>query len=463
MTATEALSNFIVDATLSGMPDEALNQGKRAVLDTLGVSVAGSTEEGPRILLEFARDRGGTPTAGVLGTTLSTDCLTAALINGTMAHALDYDDVNDAMMGHPSAPLVPAVMALGEELGASGAAVLEAFLIGFEVECKLGLAVGRSHYVKGWHATCTLGTMGVAAAASKLLQLDEYRTRMALGIAASSAGGLRRNFGTMTKPLHVGQAARNGIQAALLAEKGFTASQSVLDEPLDFSQVFSIDDWDVSRIDGTLGSPWEILDSGITVKKYPCCNNTHRTLDATLDLVAKNQPDPAKIAGVSVILPRGEDMALIYSRATTGLEGKFCMEYCVASALLDGKIGPSTFENEQVARPLVQSLSEKVKLVEDPSQEPVVVESLGHVQLKVTMRSGEEYTHTTSLARGTPQSPLSWEELETKYKSCCKGILEEEQVQNSVDQIKRLEELSNVRELMGTLSLNVTAGQVSAS
>jgi 2-methylcitrate dehydratase PrpD len=461
MSATETLSRFIVDATLAGMPGEALNQARRAFLDTLGVTVAGSTEDGPRILLEFAAERGGSPTATILGTGLRSDCLTAALVNGTMAHALDYDDVNDAMIGHPSAPLVSAIMALGEEIGSSGADALEAFIIGFEVECKLGLAVGRSHYVKGWHATCTLGTIGAAAAASKLLKLDEQRTRMALGIAASSSGGLRRNFGTMTKPLHVGQAAKNGIQAALLAEKGFTASQEIMDEPLDFCRIFSIDDWDVSRMEGALGSPWEILTSGITVKKYPCCNNNHRTLDATLGLIAEYRPDPEEIAGVSVTMPRGEDLALIYSRATTGLEGKFCMQFCVASALLDGVVNTATFEAEQVARARVQALSELVQLVEDPDQAPVLPESPGHVEVMVTMASGDRHANATSVARGTPENPLSWEDLEEKYASCCSGILGAEEIRRSVDQINRLDELMDVRGLMSALSLSVPAGRVS--
>ncbi|MFQ5933470.1 MAG: MmgE/PrpD family protein, partial [Dehalococcoidia bacterium] len=224
MNITESVADFILETRLDDVPGEAIIQAKRAILDTLGVALAGSREEPSRIVLEFVQERGGRATASIVGAGLRTDCLSAALVNGTMAHALDYDDVNDAMMGHPSAPLVPAVMALAQEVGASGERALEAFLVGFEVECKLGLAVGHSHYVKGWHATSTLGTMGAAASAAKLLGLDKRCTQMALGIAASMAGGMRQNFGTMTKPLHVGHAARSGLLAALLAQKGFTAS-----------------------------------------------------------------------------------------------------------------------------------------------------------------------------------------------------------------------------------------------
>ncbi|MEE9199123.1 MAG: MmgE/PrpD family protein [Dehalococcoidia bacterium] len=453
MSVTEAVARFIVETDLEDIPQEALDMGKRAILDTLGVSLAGVGDESVRLLLEVARERGGRPTAGVIGEGIRTDCLTAALINGTMAHALDYDDVNDSMMGHPSAPLVPAVMALGEEVGASGRRVLEAFLLGFEVECKLGLAVGKSSYVKGWHSSSVLGTLGAAAASSKLLGLDTGRTLMALGIAGSISSGMMQNFGTMTKPLHVGQAARGGILAALLAQKGFTASADVLGARLNFCRLFSVDDHDVGKLDGTLGSPWEILATGITVKKYPCCNSTHRTLDATLQLVSKYHPDPGKVVKVEVIAPPGEGTPLIYSRATTGLEGKFCMEFCVAAALVDGQISPATFDDERVRRPEVQELSEKVRLVADPAQQPVVVSSEGHVEIRVVVEGGEEYVQKAQFARGSAQNPLSQEDLVSKYTACARGVLKPEQIDRSVELVEGIVGLPDVGELMGLLCL----------
>lgn len=453
MNPTDAVVDFVSEADLDDFPSEALRLGKRAILDTLGVSIAGARDESVCILLEATQDRDGKPTAGIIGGGIRTDCLTAALVNGTMAHALDFDDVNDSMMGHPSAPLVPAVMALGEEVGASGSQVLEAFLVGFEVECKLGLAVGRGHYVKGWHATSTLGTIGAAAAASRILGLDRDRVRMALGIAASMSGGIRLNFGTMTKPLHVGQAARNGIQAAVLAQKGFTGTADVFGAPLNFCEVFSVDGSEANQHFSSIGSPWEILFSGITVKKYPCCNNTHRTLDAALDIAKGHRPIAEDIAKVELTMPPGEDMALIYSKATTGLEGKFCMQYCVAAALLDGKIDPSTFENQQVHRPEVQELSGKVQLIADHQQKTVVVEGGGHVEVKVVMKGGEEYVQKASDARGSAQNPLSQEELVDKYTACARNVLTPELISRSVEMVDRLEDLPDVRELMGSVCL----------
>ena len=232
MRATDAAIDFVHRTQLDDIPADVQHLGKRAILDTVGVSLAAAKDEAVAILAETLAGREGNSAATVIGRSHRTDSLSAALINGVLAHALDFDDVNDSCMGHPSAPLVPAVLALGEELGASGAQVLEAFLIGFELECKLGLAIGNAHYAKGWHATATTGTMAAAAACAKLLGLDREQIGMALGIAASSSAGMRINFGTMTKPFHVGQAARGGLMAALLASNGFTATADILDHPI---------------------------------------------------------------------------------------------------------------------------------------------------------------------------------------------------------------------------------------
>ena len=348
MRATDAAIDFIHRTQLDDIPAHVQHLGKRAILDTVGVSLAAAKDEAVAILAETLAGREGNPSATVIGRSHRTDALSAALINGVLAHALDFDDVNDSCMGHPSAPLVPAVLALGEELGASGARVLEAFLIGFELECKLGLAIGNAHYAKGWHATATTGTMAAAAACAKLLGLDRERIGMALGIAASSSAGMRINFGTMTKPFHVGQAARGGLMAALLASNGFTATADILDHPIDYTRVFADKgEADASRIVGTLGSPWDIASPGLVVKKYPCCNSTHRTIDATLSLVSEHSPSPSEIESVVISMPPGEDIPLIYSRASTGLEGKFSMQYCIASAILDGRVDLQTFEQTQ--------------------------------------------------------------------------------------------------------------------
>ena len=361
----------------------------------------------------------------------------------------------------PSAPLVPAVLALGEELGASGARVLEAFLIGFELECKLGLAIGNAHYAKGWHATATTGTMAAAAACAKLLGLDREHIGMALGIAASSSAGMRINFGTMTKPFHVGQAARGGLMAALLASNGFTATADILDHPIDYTRVFADKgEADASRIVGTLGSPWDIASPGLVVKKYPCCNSTHRTIDATLSLVSEHSPSPSEIDSVVISMPPGEDIPLIYSQASTGLEGKFSMQYCIASAILDGRVDLQTFEQLSVDRPEVQRLTSLINLEYDDTQEPVVVNAGGHVDVTINMSAGSSVTTRIEQAGGTPEHPLSDEELNQKFISCASRALDSAQVDSALSQIYSLQDLPDIGELMSTIAAPVLAPRV---
>ena len=461
MRATDAAIDFILQTRLDDIPADVQHLGKRAILDTLGVSLAAAKDEAVAILAETLAGREGSPTATVIGRSRRTDSLSAALINGVLAHALDFDDVNDSCMGHPSAPLVPAVLALGEELGASGARVLEAFLIGFELECKLGLAIGNAHYAKGWHATATTGTMAAAAACAKLLGLDRERIGMALGIAASSSAGMRINFGTMTKPFHVGQAARGGLMAALLASNGFTATADILDHPIDYTRVFADKgEADASRIVGTLGSPWDIASPGLVVKKYPCCNSTHRTIDATLSLVSEHSPSPSEIESVVISMPPGEDIPLIYSRASTGLEGKFSMQYCIASAILDGRVDLNTFDQTSVDRPEVQRLTGLVKLEYDDTQDPVVVNAGGHVDVTINMSAGSSVTTRIEQASGTPEYPLSDEELNQKFTSCASRTLNSSQVDQALSQVYALQDMPDIGELMSTIAAPVMAPSV---
>jgi 2-methylcitrate dehydratase PrpD len=461
MRATDAAIDFIHRTQLDDIPADVQHLGKRAILDTVGVSLAAAKDEAVAILAETLAGREGNSAATVIGRSHRTDALSAALINGVLAHALDFDDVNDSCMGHPSAPLVPAVLALGEELGASGAQVLEAFLIGFELECKLGLAIGNAHYAKGWHATATTGAMAAAAACAKLLGLDRERIGMALGIAASSSAGMRINFGTMTKPFHVGQAARGGLMAALLASNGFTATADILDHPIDYTRVFADKgEADASRIVGTLGSPWDIASPGLVVKKYPCCNSTHRTIDATLSLVSEHSPSPSEIESVVISMPPGEDIPLIYSRASTGLEGKFSMQYCIASAILDSRVDLNTFDQTSVDRPEVQRLTGLVKLEYDDTQDPVVVNAGGHVDVTINMSAGSSVTTRIEQAGGTPEYPLSDEELNQKFTSCASRTLNSSQVDQALSQVYALQDMPDIGELMSTIAAPVMAPSV---
>src|SRR5438876_2337776 len=257
MRATSAIAEFVTKSRWEDCPAEAVDAARRAILDCLGVMLAGSTEPAARIICEVARAEGGAPLATVVGARLRTGAVWAALANGTAAHALDFDDTNFTLMGHPTAPVLSAALAAGELALTDGRALVHAFLLGFEVETTLAEVLNPAHYEKGFHATGTLGAIGAAAAASRLLGLDGAQTRTALAIAATQASGLKENFGTMTKPFHAGHAARSGVLSGLLAREGFTASEQALEGPQGYFAVLSAGKRDEQVLE-SLGAPWKI-------------------------------------------------------------------------------------------------------------------------------------------------------------------------------------------------------------
>lgn len=453
MDITRKLATFAVETTYADLPDEVVTQAKRAILDTLGVAIAGSVEPCARIAAEVVQAEAGRPIATVIGHGFAAPARSAALVNGTAAHALDFDDVNESMRGHPSPPLLPALLAVGEETGASGRELITAFVLGFEVECKVGRGLGQSHYPHGWHATSTLGTLGAAVVAGKLYDLTVEQMMMAIGIAASLASGSRQNFGTMTKPLHPGAAASAGVLAAQLARRGYTADETILEAPLGFINLFSpAKDGKPEQVLEALGAPYDIVSPGISVKKYPCCFNTHRALDATLALRDANGITATQVERVVVTVPRGSVSAVIHHRPQTGLEGKFSMEYCLAAALLDGQMALDTFEDRAVQRPDAQALLRRVtveevdRLPDDRSGDASV--TLGYAEVSVTLSDGSSARRRVDEPRGGPGEPLTWEELAAKYQDCAQRVIGADAADASLALIADLERLATTSELM---------------
>src|SRR6266545_5166517 len=317
MSATSALAESSAKSRWEDCPAAAVEAARRAILDCLGVMLAGSAEPAARIVQKVADAEGGTPLCTVVGTGRRSGAVWAALCNGTAAHALDFDDTNFAMMGHPSAPVLSAALAAAELALADGRALVHAFLLGFEVETSLAEVLNPPHYERGWHATCTLGTLGAAAAAARLLGLDAMQTRTALAIAASQASGLKENFGTMTKPFHAGHAARSGVLSALLAREGFTASEQALEGPQGYFAVLGAGKREERALE-RLGAPWKILASGVAVKPYPSCACTHSIIDGALELRRTHHIEPDDVAevtiGVNQVVPR----ILIHSNPRSG-------------------------------------------------------------------------------------------------------------------------------------------------
>jgi 2-methylcitrate dehydratase PrpD len=450
-TATARIAAWAVGTAFEQIPEDAVRLAGTAVLDCVGVTLAGSRAEPATRVRELVETLGGEPQAAVLGTAVRTSTLLAALANGTAAHALDFDDTNHPGYAHPSAALVPSLLALAEWNGGSGRDLLTAYLTGFEVEVRVARAVNMPHYVAGWHATATLGTLGAAAAAARLLGLEPDEATRALSIAASLAGGLRENFGTDTKPLHAGLAAKNGVLAALLARGGFTAADDGLGGRYGFCSVLDgggearLEELDPSRF----GRPWEITEPyGLAIKQFPACGATHPALEAALALATELQPRPEQIARVRVGTSELAPKIVVYDRPRTGLEGKFSLEYCVAAAFLDRRVGLEHFEDEAVARPDIQTLLPKISAEID---ERVRTSPEFAAIVELELADGTRREERVDLARGKTSRPLSREELVAKYRDCASRALPTGAVEESLALLEALDELESVGRLVRCL------------
>ena len=443
--AADAIGAFATGLAFSDVPAAAIDAAKRSILDTLAVAVAGTrSRTGQGAIAAFAANGAG-GAATVMGTRFTAHPALAALINGTLAHALDFDDVwadDDGVIawrGHPSVCVLPAVLAAGEAAECDGAAALLAYIIGVEIAGKLGTVFGPHLGRAGFHPTSILGTVAAAAAVARVLNVERERATVMLGLAATEASGLTRNFGTDTKPFHAGHAAQGGVQAALLAREGFTANAAAV---TDYLKVHGgPDDADAVAVLGTLGTVYDIVAPGLSIKKYPCCRFAHLPLDATFMLLAEERFAAADVETFTIRIQPGADDALIHKDPRTGLEGKFSMDYALAAALLDGRATLASFTDAMVLRPEVRALMQRVRT--EYKAEP------GAEVLARTARG--EHRALATIVRGDPANPLSWEELLQKCYQCLDGIVATERVDRLVDAVERLEELPDIRALTGLL------------
>jgi 2-methylcitrate dehydratase PrpD len=450
MNTTTILADFVAKSRWEDCPAPAVSAARSAILDCVGVMLAGSPEPAARILQAVALAEGGSPLCTIVGTGQRTGAVWAALCNGTAAHALDFDDTNFMLLGHPSAPVLAAALAAGELALADGQALVHAFLLGFEVETTLAAVINPAHYDHGWHATCTLGTLGAAAAAARLLGLDAAQIRTALAVAASQASGLKENFGTMTKPFHAGHAARSGVLAALLARLGWTASEQAIEGPQGFLNVLGAGARRVEAIDA-LGAPWKIMTSGVAVKPYPSCACTHSIIDGTLELRRVHGLRPEQVAeitvGVNALVPR----ILIHSEPNTGLEAKFSAEYSAAAALCDGRVGISTYRDEKLHDPAIRALMPRVSVRVDPD---IPGDAERHMWTRVTMRltDGRRVSIGPREVPGHPSNPLTPEALRGKFEECAALVLPADRAESVRQMLEGLETCPDLRSLTAVLS-----------
>jgi 2-methylcitrate dehydratase PrpD len=465
-TATGAVVDFIQRARLADFPPEALTTAKRCIVDGLAVMLAGSTQDAGRILHAQVHGTDTRAVATVFGPRpFKTGPAAAALVNGTAGHALDWDDTQLAtsadrifgLLTHPTMPPLVAALAVGEPRKISGAQLLEAFLTGFEVECKIAEAIHPNHYKKGFHSSGTIGTFGAAVAAAKLLELDAAQTAHMLAIAASSASGIRVSFGSMTKPLHVGRAAQNGVTAAELAARGFTGGKDALDPPWGFFQTFSQGEgYDPARIIPVLGKPHTIVWPGVSIKPYPCGVLGHPTMDAMRRLVLKHDVKPVEIAAIRVRAGSNILNPLRYPIATNELEAKFCPAFMVSAIALRRKAGIHEFNDEFVQSAPVQALMRKVERVLDPEIEAKGWEKIRST-VEVDLADGRKLVeHADERYRGGPDLPFTRDELFEKWSDCASLVLPPSGVDEVFELVEGLERLDDVATLVDALTTPAT-------
>ena len=452
MTLARDLAAAVTAMDRTDLDGEAVRWAQLGIADAIACAIAGSQEAAPRLAMAaVGADREEGPCL-LLGLGRRTGPLSAALVNGVAAHALDFDDVNDVLGGHPSAPLVPALLALGEAHGASGSELLLAYVAGFETECKIGLAVNFHHYDKGWHPTATLGVFGAAAASAKLLRLSEEETATALSIAASFASGLKANFGTMTKPLHVGHASRNGAFAALLAREGFTAGESAFEHEMGFFEVYNgAGTYDASRVLGEWADPLSVVEPGVGVKPYPCCGSTHAPIDAVRALVSARNIAPEDVVSVRVLAHPSRIPHIDRPEVHTGLEGKFSIQYCVARAVHDGALRLSHFEDSRATDAAVQALMPGVSI--EPGVPRESDERLA-VRVEIAIRDGATHDWRVEEAIGTggARSPIPEADFRSKFEDCCTRALSSEATDRLYALCSNLDGVASVSDLTATVA-----------
>ncbi len=430
---TEAAAEFVERVGFDDLPEEAVLIGTRCLLDGLGLYVAGSDHDMVEFLVDEARDSGGREDAWLVGRAEKVPAAMAARVLGTAGHAHDWDDTqvsNDpahiyGLLTHPTIPPLTAALVMAQKLGGvDGRRFMTAFLTGFEVECKISEWMLPQHYMRGMHSSGTVGTFGAYAAAAKLLGLSGDRLRWGFGIAASFAAGIRCNFGTMTKPLHVGRACENGITAALLAARGYTADPAALDGPWGF---FAVQGGGVSpeKVSQGFGNTWSILQPGVSIKPYPCGVLTHPTIDLMLRLVTDADIAPDAIDSVTVHAGTNILKPIRYPIAANHLQAKFSLPAALSMIALARKAGKHEFSDAFVGSDAMQAMQRRIRTELDNEIEAQGFDVM-RSRISIRLTDGSEVAGwADERYRGGPDNPLSHAEVEAKVRSCCDGVLDE--------------------------------------
>ncbi|HXJ41946.1 MAG TPA: MmgE/PrpD family protein [Bryobacteraceae bacterium] len=454
--ATDYVAGFIAQTRFPDIPAQVLELARKSILDGLGLALAGSVAETGDLVRKYLESTGLSQMKGatVIGSSLKAPLRFAAFANGVGIHADDYDDTQLAvakdrvygLLTHPTAPVLPAALAVAESRSMSGQELLLAYNLGVEVETKINEAIAPRHYEEGFHSTGTAGVFGGAAAAAKLMALDKPRILRALGIAASEAAGLRENFGTMTKPFHAGRAAESGVVAAEFAALGWTANDRILEAPRGFFQAAG-GGWDPAALMNKLANPWTFVSPGISIKPSPSGSLTHPGIGEMLRLIREHKIMADQVVSVDVGTNKNMPNALIYHQPKDNLQGKFSMEFCMAAALLYGKVGLAEFTTEVVNRAPVQDLIRRVHFGVSPVAEAAGYDKMTTI-IDVHMKDGRTISGRADFAKGSPANPMSFDEVAAKFADCAGAAKWPESKSKAiVAMVKTLEDLKDVRDL----------------
>jgi 2-methylcitrate dehydratase PrpD len=456
---TREVGSFVVDTGYEALPAEVIELGRKSMLDGIGLALSGSVAESGALIQQYVSAQKLTGEATVIGTGLRVPERFAAFANGIGMHADDFDDTQLAvgkdrvygLLTHPTAPCLPAALAIAERRDMGGRELILAYNLGVEVETKVSEAMSPRHYQHGFHSTATCGTLASAAAACKLLGLGLDATLRAFGIAASQAAGLRENFGTMTKPFHAGRAAEAGVIAADLAAIGWTATDRVLESPRGFFQAHGAG-YSLESIHGKLGNPWTFVDPGVSIKPHPSGSLTHPGMTTVLELIRKHDIAAEDVERVEVGTNHNMPNALIHHRPVDELQAKFSMEFCIAILLLERRGGLPEFVDEVVNRDDVKAMIERVHFGVHPEAEAAGYDKMTTI-IDIHLKDGRTISGRADFGKGSPANPMSFEEVADKFRGCAAfARWESARVEKIVELVRGLEELAGVRELTRLLA-----------
>ena len=436
---TARLGRFVHGFKHQDIPEDARTLVRSAFADTVGVIMAGLDEQVVGLVHRYAKATDAGVDARVCLTGSRASSPTAALVGGTAAHALDYDD--QSLSGHPSAVLVPVILAEGERLGSSGRDLMAAYVVGYEVWAEL---IGRSagYHARGWHPTSVFGTIGATASAAYLNRLSPGETVAALAIAASQACGLASNFGTMTKPLHAGLAARNGIVSAQLAASGMSAGNDVFDTATGFLAAFAGEQPPDLDSAGRIGSRLYILNHRLCVKRYPTCYFMHRAFEATVNLLAEPRVGAQEVERVEVTMGRGQTAVLTHERPVTGLEAKFSCQFAIAAAAILGRMGLREVTDAVVQREDIQSFFPKVTLIAVDESDPRDPAHSPTDRVQIFLRDGRVLdSGPIATVKGHANDPLSRDDLWDKFEECTAATHDPAEREALFDVLMRIDDL----------------------